>query len=223
LISLVLPYWDRSGAACRSLDLIRRLYPDIEVVVVDDGTPEPFPEGWWKLVRLPYKPGPLDPCVPLNRGVAAAVGDVIAISCIEVLHNRGPVLGAMLEELQRGGRDTYVQAACWAPDNDCWHAHSSIAGLTFEGRRMPAGGCFHFMSMLTRELWDRAGGFDEDYREGAGYDDPDFLLRLARAGAKFVMRDDLVVEHPRAGARSAWKPGMHERNRRLFRSKWCLP
>jgi hypothetical protein len=195
------------------------------VVVVDDGSGDGFEPLDGRLtvrvVRLPKKDGPLDPCVPLNAGVRAARGEVIALSCIEILHSRGPVLDAMLEQLQMAGPDAYVQAACWATDNRVWHSHSQVAGTVVEGRRMPAGGCFHFMAMLSRELWERSGGFDEDYRDGAGYEDPDFLLRLERAGARFVMRDDLVVEHPRIGVRAAWTREMHERNRQVFRRKWC--
>ena len=76
------------------------------------------------------------------------------------------------------------------------------------------------MAMMHRSLWDAAGGFDEEYRRGAGYDDPDFVLRLHRAGAKFLIRDDLVVEHVRQGAHAAWAPGMYVRNREIFMRKW---
>jgi GT2 family glycosyltransferase len=89
-----------------------------------------------------------------------------------------------------------------------------------EGVPLPRGAHYHFMTMLHRSLWDAAGGIDEDYREGTGYDDPDFVLRLARAGAKFVLRDDLVVEHIRGGAHAKWTDDQFERNRKVFISKW---
>jgi GT2 family glycosyltransferase len=77
------------------------------------------------------------------------------------------------------------------------------------------------MSMMHRSLWDKCGGLDEQYREGCGYDDPDFVMRLNRAGAKFVIRDDLVVEHVRAGARAQWPREGYVRNRALFMQKWA--
>lgn len=229
MISLILPYWRRAQAAHRALDLIVRQYDDLhdlEVIVVDDGSddgfqPDPRWQGSVRFLRLPAKSDPLNPCVPFNAGVEASTGEVIALSCVEILHDRGAVLGKMLDALRMAGPDAYVQAACWATDNKVWHAHSSVAGTLVEKRKMPAGGCFHFMSMLRRELWERAGGFDCDYRAGAGYEDPDLLLRLERAGARFVMRDDLVVSHPRIGVRAAWTREMHERNRQVFRTKWC--
>jgi glycosyltransferase involved in cell wall biosynthesis len=226
MISLILPYWNRQKAADNALALLIKHYAqlDLEVVVVDDGNRvpyvapahAPFPI---KVVRMPLKDIPMDACSAVNRGVAESSGDVIALSGVEMLHHK-PVLGAMLEELQRGDEMTYVIAAVWNPDSSRWHVHSSISGIPVCGVPMPKGSHYHFMTMLRRSLWDKAGGLDEEYRQGTGYDDPDFLKRLERVGTKFVIRDDLVVEHPKKDARSNWGPGMFERNKRLFISKW---
>lgn len=76
--------------------------------------------------------------------------------------------------------------------------------------------------MMSKDLFNRAGGFDEDYSEGAGYEDVDFIYRMKRAGAKFVIRDDLIVIHPKAGASIRWPSFMFERNRKLLEKKWGL-
>lgn len=229
MISLVLPYWQRKAAADAALERIGALYRglDLEVIVVDDGSPEPYvpPKGLGvpvSVARLPAKTGPKNACVPFNVGAGLAQGDYIALSNVETLH-RFPVLDELREEIQRGGPGTYAIAACWAPESGCWHAHSSIAApfATDTQKRMPAGSHYHFLSMLGRGLWSAAGGFDEDYRAGAGYDDNDLLMRLYVSGARFVIRDDLVVDHPRAGARAAWTPEMFARNKALFLSKWA--
>ena len=226
MISLVMPYWDRRAAADASLALMARHYAglDLEIVLVDDGTPERYtaPAGLpWPVtvIRLPEKGGPLNPCVPFNRGVAAAKGDVIGITNPENLHVE-PVLPDLLAELARGGESAYVLAACWHVEGKAWHCHSRLAGLEVAGVRLPKGAHYHFLGLMHRSLWERAGGFDEDYRDGAGYDDPDLVLRLARAGARFVIRDDLVVHHVRTRARAAWTPAMWARNKQLFQGKW---
>jgi GT2 family glycosyltransferase len=226
MISLILPYWQRLEAARASLRRMAALYEglDLEVIVVDDGSPEAFvtPEGMpWpvRVFRMPAKTGPLNPCLPFNWGAFIARGDVIALSNPENLH-RGPVLTAMLDELERGHRNSYVMAAAWHVEGGHWHCHSSLTGLTVEGVKLPQGAHYHFLAMMRRELFDRAGGFDNDYRDGAGYDDPDFVMRVARAGAQFVMRDDLIVDHIRTQARARWTPAMFERNRKLFVNKW---
>lgn len=227
MISLVLPYWNRLKAAQDALQRMAGLYADLdmEVVVVDDGSPEAFvaPEGMpWpvRVIRMQAKAVPLNPCLPLNWGVALARGDVIAISNPENLH-RGPVLTAMQDELERGDCNTYVLAAAWHVEGRNWHCHSSLGAPVVEGITLPAGSHYHFLAMMHRTLWERAGGFDNDYRDGAGYDDPDFVLRVARAGARFVLRNDLIVDHVRTQARAKWTPAMFERNRKLFVSKWC--
>jgi len=226
MISLILPYWQRLGVAQAALRIMAGQYPDLdlEVIVVDDGSPEPFetPAGLpWpvRVLRLPSKNVPLNPCVPFNRGAELAQGDVIALSNPETLHRR-PVLPAMRAELAVCGPAGVVLAACQLEGSAVWHCHSSVAGQPVEGVPMPAGAHWHFLSMMCRPLWEAAGGFDEDYRDGAGYDDPDLVLRLDAAGARFKIRDDLVVTHVRNQARAAWSPAQFERNRRLFVAKW---
>lgn len=227
---MVWPYWARQEVADRSCALLATHYAelDFELVIVDDGNPTPYvpPRGLpfhVEVVYLPRKTLPLNPCVPLNRGVAAAQGDVIALSGPDMMHVN-PVLGQMRDELDHDLRK-YVLAAVWFAERKRWHCHSTNkrtdAGDV--GSMLPPGADYHFMSMMHRSLWDAAGGFDEDYRDGAGYDDPDFVLRLERAGAKFVIRDDLVVEHVREGAHSGWTSQMFERNRALFFRKWGQP
>jgi hypothetical protein len=224
-LSLVLPYWQRQKAADEAFQGMARVYAglDLEVIVVDDGSPVPYapPSGMpWpvRVVSLPGKTEPKNPCVPINAGVREARGDYIGISNPEMLHV-SPILADMRDEIERGGEDTYVTAAAWFPDGRCWHAHSSIAGKPVLGVHMPRAN-WHFMTMLRRTLWDRADGFDPDYRDGAGYDDADFVKRLEMAGARFVIRDDLIVHHVRNGARATWTRAMFERNRALFLEKW---
>lgn len=187
----------------------------VEVVLVDDGSPEPFKNRWdfVKVVRLPLKFRPLNPCVPINVGVEEASGDLIALSNPEILHPK-PILKDMAASIKKD--NDYVIAGVWSEEQNRWHCHSSID----RGKYLPKGSDYHFMTMMNRTLWDRTGGFDEEYRQGAGYDDPDFVRRLYRAGANFIRRDDLVVEHPRKDAHANWTPQMFERNKNLFLSKW---
>jgi hypothetical protein len=234
-LSLILPYWQRQAATDEAMRALALHYSDmegLEVVIVNDGG-EPYELSrslplYVVTHNLAPKDHPLNPCVPYNYGVANTRSEYIALSNPEILHI-DPILEQMLEECKRDPMN-YVMAACWCPEQKRWHAHSSQK----RSRRWPAnhphdndvgayipdGASYHFMTMMHRSLWDKTGGFDEDYRQGAGYDDPDFVRRLHNAGAKFIMRDDLVVQHPRTGARADWTGEMHARNRAIFMDKW---
>lgn len=220
MISLILPYWERRVAADAAIDLLARQYAgvDMEVIIVDDGNPIPFvaPKSPIniKVVRLPEKNVPKSPATAWNAGVAASCGDLIALSCIEILH-KAPVLEQMAEHVEHLGEDGYVLAAAWCPDRREWHCHSTVAVPD-----CPRGTGIAFLGMMHRELFDRVGGFDEGYRDGAGYEDRDLIRKLCVAGAEFVIRDDLVVTHPKTGATIHWPPEGFARNAELFRSKW---
>lgn len=217
-ISLILPYWDRQEAADKALALLEKHYAalDLDVIVVDDGSPVPFQHSGFnpdarmslRVVRLPEKKHAKATCVPINRGVEAARHDIIALSGVEMLHHKH-VLTQMRDCLESGDKNLYVSAAVWQPDTLRWHAHSSLGTPPL-----------NFMTMLRRDLWDRAGGMDEDYREGIAFDDNDFVNRLLRAGMHYTIRDDLIVEHPRKGAKALYTLEQHDRNRLLYASKW---
>lgn len=225
-ISLILPFYERHEATTRALKRHAELYPvvDMEVIIVDDGSALPYtaPPGLpWPVyvIHLPKKKGPLNPCLPINVGVHSSGGKVLAISNPEIVHTV-PVLEHLAMMLSKDV--DYAAAACWCPDTQRWHAHSTRTPLYADRTpiAMPENAQYHFLAVLTRDTWNDCGGFDNDYREGAGYDDNDFLLRLEKAGAQFSIRDDLIVEHSRNGAHAPWTREMFERNRQMFISKW---
>ena len=228
MISVVMPYWRRQDILALNLSAYRDLYPheDIEIVVVDDGSPEPaeiFGAYPWpvNVVRLPAKEIALNPCVAFNAGVAASCGEIVVLTNPEVIH-RAPILGAMARELERMGPRGYVSAACWGVKNGWWYCHSTDMPRDADVGRaaMPKGAGLHFCSMLTRKFYDEIGGFSEEYRDGQGYEDNDLLWKLKIAGARFKICDDLVTDHYDA-PRTQWPAGGAARNRAIFEARWA--
>lgn len=220
MISLILPYWDRQAAADKALALLDKHYASmhgLEVVVVDDGNSVPFEGPSTRLnlrvVRRPTKHEPRSCIAAWNEGARQARGEIIAISCIEVLHER-PVLRPMVAELARLGPKGYVLAAAWCPEFQEWHCHSRKRVPT-----CPPGTGLSFLGMLSRDFYAEVGGFDEAYMRGVGYEDRDFIWRMHKAGAKFVIRDDLVVLHPKTVASIKWPAEWFERNKALYESR----
>lgn len=216
-------FWERQEAWNKALALMAKHYADLdmEIVVVADGCAcEQQVETPWpvRIYHLPEKDAAMDPCVPLNVAVAMARGDVLVWQNPEILHEQ-PVLHEMLSELERIGPKGFVLAAAWCPEQEMWHTHSTRFSLA-DGWKMPQGSGFSFCGMLYKRFWYDIGGNDDIYRHGAGYSDTDFNKRAEKAGAVFKIRDDLVVTHPKTGARTNWPAGGFDRNQAIFNAKW---
>lgn len=213
-ISVCTPYWRRQDALNTMFAIYERHYSDLslEISVCDDGDPTPakIPEGHTAiLTRLPKKDRPRNPCIPINRAVDASSGEIIVLTNPEIEHYE-PVLLEMLDLLEN--EDTYVIARC-RRENGEWLAGPE---MRMNGREpTPPGGYFHFLVMFYRTLWEKAGGFDEDYRIGQACDDNDWLWRVYEAGAQFKLTETTVVHgHLK---RVSWNM---PHNRSLFAKKW---
>jgi glycosyltransferase involved in cell wall biosynthesis len=206
-ISVVMPYWRRPVVLKTNVERYRSFYPEIEIIVVDDGSGD-VPDVDATIVSLPKKDHALNPCVAFNRGVEVASHPLIVLTNPEVLHRN-----RFLDRMQPGPNE-YIAAACWG---GWWYCHSWLMPKDEDVGRAPTppGAGLHFCSMLHRSLYDKVGGFSEEYRNGQGYEDNDFLWKLHRAGAQFKIMDDCVTDHVHCPP-SKWTGS----NRELFFSKW---
>lgn len=212
-ISVCMAYWKRQEALDRSLAAYRRHYPhlDLEIVVADDGSPEPVQAPGCVVVSLPRKQSALNPCVPLNAAVRASTGELIVLTNPEIEHVE-PVLEQMAAMIEHPSQ--YVTAACVDADG------SVLAGAGVDYRKdgrlpVPPGAHFHFCAMLTRELFDHVGGFDESYRYGQAYEDADWLWRCYEAGARFL-HHPVAVRHYRTA--TAWGLPLNEKR---YLKRWA--
>lgn len=215
MISVCVPYWERQEALDRMFANYAQHYGKlpIEFSVCDDGSPTPaIHSSSGPLTRLPAKDRPLNPCVPINRAVAASHGEIIVLTNPEIEH-RGPILEEMLT-LLKSDKD-YVIACCRDTRKNAWFAGPQVDYRRRGRLPVPVGGHFHFLTMLRRSLWDLAGGFDEEYRNGIGCDDNDWLWRLCAAGAQFKTTIGVVWHQQTKPIR--WDI---PHNRSLFLRKW---
>jgi hypothetical protein len=228
-VSVCMPYWNRQAELDKTVLMCEELYPELplEFSVCDDGSPVPakvpldwFPAGPWApyftFDRLPAKKHPLNPCIPHNRSVNLSTGSIVVITTPEMEH-QGPVLLEMLSLLE--DKMDYVQATC---------VHERLGGIPLTGPEsergptrgrlpFPPGGYSQFLTMLHRSLWEKAGGFDRDYRNGQACDDNDWCWRLYEVGARFKMARSIAIHSRPGGKRISW--GMHH-NASLFKCKW---
>lgn len=212
-ISVCMAYYNRREQLENSIRAYEITYDDLELSVVDDRS---RPSLVFPATRFDVKFSaidsdihtPLNPCVPLNKAVNQSSHDVVVITNPEVMHPY-PTLYAMLDVLDD---NSYVTARCI--DSRGVIAGAEVDYNTAGRLPVPDGAHFHFCAMLTRSLWEKSGGFDEDYRHGQACEDNDFLWRLERIGADFKH-----VEVPVYHIKSDVKWNLPH-NKELFFSKW---
>lgn len=219
-----MPYWNRPRELERSLEAYARLYPDLDIKfsVCDDGSEQP--PSWAGLApshhggvlhTLPRKTKALNPCVPINIAVRQASRGIIVLTNPEIEH-REPVLYDMLDALE--GPNDYVMTGCRNVGNEAWYAGPLTRRAPLDGREpIPPGTHLHFCVMFHRELFERAGGFDESYRAVQGCDDNDWLWRLYALGdVNFKYVPGVVWHH---STRHAWT-GTPAQAAAMLKRKW---
>ena len=143
--------------------------------------------------------------------LTASSGEALFLTSPECHHDR-PILGEALAAHRAAGWKSVVVCAVHDEVTGRWFSHSHHAPNRY-----------HFANLMSRRLFDEVGGFDEEYRDGYCFDDPDFVERLEFAEAHWVDRDDLLVKHTSTPSKSKEIPNRRAqwiRNRDLFRAKW---
>ena len=216
-LSVAMPYWNRASELECSLASYRKVYPhhDIEFCICDDGSVPPLLMPGAKVTYLPQKSVAKCPVTPINVAVRNCTNDIIVLTNPEIEH-REPVLDQMLSAWT--GPDDYVMAGCRDTVRGEWYAG---AGRSMKGCLAPPEGWYHFCVLFHCSLFERVGGFDEDYREGHAFDDNDFLFRLWALGdVNYKYVPGVVWHNRRLMQRSIWKGPQLLRNEKLLRQKW---
>lgn len=216
-----MPYWNRSEDWAKSRALYDKTYPDldIEFSICDDGSSPPLRDTQdprERICRLPVKREAKCPVTPINRAVRNATREMIVLTNPEIQH-RDRVLDQMLDAWT--GPNDYIIAGCKDTMHGQWY---SGEGRNMSGALCPPGYQYHFCVLFHRDLFERVGGFDEDYRDGHGYDDNDWCWRLYAAGDVNVKYVPGVTWHQRhLMQRSLWNGKLLLRNEALLRKKWA--
>jgi len=90
-----------------------------------------------------------------------------------------------------------------------WYQHSVL---------LPRG--LHFCSALSRDNYDKLGGFDEDFKKGIAREDVDFIERVKRSGVVVIEDDSLQVAHLNHQRLYQNNPGLLEVNKQVYNRKW---
>ena len=187
-VSVIVPTHNRRALLERKLRALEHELGDFEVVVVADacadGTLEFLQKFSTKLdLRVLELPG-LGAAAARNAGVQASSGRVLLFSDDDVIPRSGWVLAHANAHAEKNvvavGR---LELPSQLRD-----------GASFLGPKALWWNATGANSSLSRDLFFRAGGYDEAFREYGG-EDPDLGFRLLKSGANFVFLSSAVAEH----------------------------
>jgi glycosyltransferase involved in cell wall biosynthesis len=191
-VSIVMSSWNRAALLAKGLNSIfTQGYPNLEVIVVDDGSKDDTKEVCERYpVKYIYhdKPkwggqGPAQ-----NIGIRAATNDIIILQNPEVVHLQSDTIHRLASAIEDDDK-LWVMAHVERQE-----AKDSPRSWTACGTAVPRR-CAFFLCALWRKWLVEIGGFDEDYTH-AWTEDDDLADRLIDyVGLKQVFTDDIKGLH----------------------------
>ena len=226
-ISIATSYYNRRPQFLNTIKTIQQStqIDNVELIVVDDCSsdehriddlPDIYP--FIKVIRLESKDRwYTNPCVPFNKAIKAATGDIIILQNPECLH-----VGDILTDIVNKINDSvYLTYGVYSLDKettshlydlpyDNEHIFSMIKSQIMpmnnvnyvqEGHACwynhsqyrPAA--YHFVAAITKTNMDKLNGFDERYSNGIGFDDDEFLHRIKLLGLEIQIHDEPFAIH----------------------------
>jgi glycosyltransferase involved in cell wall biosynthesis/GT2 family glycosyltransferase len=224
-VSIIIPMRDRVDLLERCVTSIRERtdYPSIEFVIVDNGSIETATLNFLRKMeqemeaQIIREGGPFNFSRLINRGAAAARGEVFAFLNNDIEANESGWLREMVSHVMRIGVGA-VGARLWYPDGTLQHG-GVIVGLggvaSHAFPRVPRGHAGYFNRtylqqncsavtgaclVVRREVFERTGGFDEA-NFAISFNDIDFCLRLRVAGLQNVWTPYANLVHDESASR----------------------
>jgi len=206
--SVIIPTYNRPGRVQQCLDALaaqtRNRFSGFEVIVVDDGSPEPLvlDESRWdgRLKLRVIRQDNAGPAAARNRGAEAADGEFLAFTDDDCLPGPGwldALAGALGEN-----PDALVGTATWngLPENLYSAASQLIIDIVYAHNNRDVRDS-HFLASnnfaCARRHFLDMGGFDMDFPR-AGAEDRDFCDRWRISGRRIYFVREPHIEHRHA-------------------------
>ncbi len=211
--SIIMPYYKRVGHLCDTLVSFDHHYKnrfDYEVVIAEDSKNADYMQEHQDLETLvsDFKDKinikhfvcvtkASNPAPFFNEAADKAEGKILIITNPEGFHKEN-ILRGLDAEFERD-MNVYVVCASrnvngplnikrfedFKPELGIWYQHS-----------IHRNAHIHFCSAISKENYDKLGGFDNEFGGGISCEDIDWLERVKRSGFMHVkVRDDLLTYH----------------------------
>lgn len=211
--------------------------PDVEVLVMDNGSPDDSAEktvAWCEshpAVRCLLSPDNLGFAGGMNWGASRASGQWLLL-----VNNDTLFPPHALDALKRVIRDAPPDVAMLGPVTNSagngqrlwkpgatqqeWLEIGAWINRNPTGHLMPTYRSDFFCIAIRRDVWEQLGGLDQTFGLGY-YEDFDFSLRLAKAGYRQMITEDVFVMHTGSATfkGSPTARALMKRNKKLLQSK----
>jgi GT2 family glycosyltransferase/glycosyltransferase involved in cell wall biosynthesis len=239
-VTIIILTWNGLAYTKRCLETLRErtVFPDYEVVVVDNGSSDGTVEYLRSLpwLRLFENARNLGFVRGNNRALAACAGD----SDFVLLNNDTEIIQPeWLSRLQATAYGTpevgIVGARLRRPDGMLLHAGTYMPLETFWGQQVGSGekdvnqfnadaeveGVVFACAYIKREVYERIGPLDEDYF--SYFEDSDYCLKARSHGFKVVCCGSATLihhEHASTTVNRVSQEGMFTESQKTFKRKW---
>lgn len=249
LVSVVIPTRDRVNllGQCMNGVVHRTDYPNLEVLIVDNGSVEPETHAYYQTlandpcIRILKEPGEFNFSRLCNRGVAAARGEIYVLLNNDIDVINPDWLSEMVSHALRPGVGA-VGAKLYYPDGTiqhggvilgiggvAGHAHTLLPANAdgYQGRARLA----QRMSAVTaacvvgkKEVYDNINGLNEKNLKVA-FNDVDFCLRLGETGYAVIWTPFAELYHHESASRgkdvASNGAQRFERETKYMKRKWA--
>jgi glycosyltransferase involved in cell wall biosynthesis len=177
-----------------------------EVIVSLDGSTDGS-EAMLEALHVPYalhivRGESAGPGIARNRGAAAASGHVLLFLDDDILAEAGLVAEHLAVHQEAPGAVVCLGHLCTATPSRlspweqylCQHFDEHYQKLAQPGYAPNFWDCLSGSLSLSRDLWERSGGFDPTFRM-ARHEDIEFGYRLEALGARFVYHPGALGYH----------------------------
>jgi O-antigen biosynthesis protein len=237
VVSVIIPTRDRVHLLRRCLSGLRERtgYPNLDIVVVDNGSAEPETRAFLRTcgARVVRSEGPFNFSRLCNLGAGQARGDHLLLLNNDTEPMSPDWLTAMLElsarpdvgavgaklhyfdgRIQHVGIAVGINGTAAQIFRGAAADHPGYCGQALVVHECAAvtGACL----MTRREVWESLGGFDEVFPEN--FNDVDYCLRVARLGYRVVFTPFARLLHHEFATRQ-YRPQPPESA--LFRQRWA--
>ena len=224
------------------LDSLARntLYPNTEVIVVDNGSSDgsaEFLTAWaaaHPTTRVILNPHNAGFAAANNQALVAATGERLVLLNNDTLtpngwltrltrHLADPAIGLVVSVTNFSGNESRIEVPY--TDVEGMEAFAAERGRAHDGEVFDIRVAAMYCVALRREVYTRVGPLDEGFEVGL-FEDDDYSHRVRLAGWRVVCAEDAFVHHfgqaafkklPPAELQALW-----ERNQRHYEAKWGM-